>query len=209
MVTRHISCGASEGTEHDCAGGPHAGTSRRSGTRTGRRICESGPAPGLRRPLRPGRSVRLKRWWERLTVPWKSQSFRAPWVKAGLPLDVWPRVKSRGRVGFLQQLTRWELWRELPAPSRSGVLLIPNIPAGRGVRALFGLTFWPTSGLPGDVVVGSQRALVRKPDADKPHHQVAASVRREGDPRSRGAQTQPRFRRGKDWRATPGSSDHI
>ena len=55
-----------------------------------------------------------------------------------LPLDVWPRVKAKARLGVLQQLKTWRFWRELPARGRSGALLFPVIPVAGGVRALSG-----------------------------------------------------------------------
>ena len=55
-----------------------------------------------------------------------------------LPQAVWSEVLSKDRVGVLRQLKNWGFWRELPARGRSGARLIPNIPVGGGVRALFG-----------------------------------------------------------------------
>ena len=54
-----------------------------------------------------------------------------------LPLEVWPLVNKRDRVGVLRQLKARGLWKELPARGRSGVLLIPHISTGSGIRALF------------------------------------------------------------------------
>ena len=59
----------------------------------------------------------------------------------------------------MRHLRSREFWKELQASGRSGVLLIPNITVGCGVRALFSSDDdgWSTLHLLGNIAVGSER----------------------------------------------------
>ena len=59
-------------------------------------------------------------------------------LNVGLPLDVWPTVRAKDRLGVFKQLRTLGFWREFPARGRSGVLLIPSILVAGGIRPLFG-----------------------------------------------------------------------
>ena len=64
------------------------------------------------------------------------QDLRSEYYVRRVPLDVWPHVNKRDRVGVVRQLKARGWWKELQARGRSGALLIPHISTGSGNSCL-------------------------------------------------------------------------